>query len=164
MSTSKRPSLSLHLDTHLTEELLTDYCFVWKLTRYSLFQHRQIRQSIVNTLLMSRINPTCNRLFIFICQEKKQKPGLHLQWAGNKLLIMFFHRCSYEISCLVSWHNALACANLRIWTASEALALWYIYNNRHSLKQPQSHFHSGIPHKSHHFLLFSFIFFMAGKI
>ena len=28
LSTSKRTSLSLYLGTHLTEELLTDYCFV----------------------------------------------------------------------------------------------------------------------------------------
>ena len=72
LSTSKRPSLSLYLGTHLTEELLTDYCFVWKLPRYSLFLHRQSRQRMVNTLLMIKINPTCKRLLIFICQEKNR--------------------------------------------------------------------------------------------
>ena len=53
--------------------------FFLKLPRYSLFLNRQSKQRIVNTLLMIRINPTCNRVLIFICQGKKQKPGLHLQ-------------------------------------------------------------------------------------
>ena len=52
LSTSKRPSLSHYLGTYLTEELLTDYCFVRKLPQHSLFLHRQIRQRIVHTLLM----------------------------------------------------------------------------------------------------------------
>ena len=64
------------------------------------------KQRIVNTLLMIKINPTCNRLLIFICQEKKQKHGLYLQWAGKELLNMFFHRCNNQISCLMSWCNS----------------------------------------------------------
>ena len=75
--------LSLYLGTHLTEELITDYCFVLKLPRYFLFLHRQSRHGIVNTLLMIRINPTGNRLLIFICQEKNR----NLACISNKQVI-----------------------------------------------------------------------------
>ena len=53
------------------------------LPRYCLFLHRQIRQRIVKTLLMSTINPTCNKLFIFICQEKIR----NLACISNELVI-----------------------------------------------------------------------------
>ena len=61
----------------------------------------------------------------YLCQ-KKQKPGLYLQQAGNKLLNMFFHKCSYKISCFSElpqkhWHHS--------------------HNNINWLKQSQSHFH-----------------------
>ena len=45
---------------------------------------------------------------------KKQKPGLYLQQAGNKLLNMFFHRCSYKISCFseLAYNSSVLCVNL----------------------------------------------------
>ena len=41
----------------------------------------KVDQRMVNTLLILtiKINPTCTRLLIFICQEKKQNPGLYHQ-------------------------------------------------------------------------------------
>ena len=78
--TSERLSLSLYLGTDLKEEL-TDYCFNLKVTRvFSIPTQENIpRERMVNTLLMIKINATCKRLLIFVCQEKKQKPGLYLQ-------------------------------------------------------------------------------------
>ena len=59
--------------TYLKEEL-TDY-----FTHFESYQDvpysytgKQSRQRMVNTLLMIKINLTCKRLLIFICQEKKQ--------------------------------------------------------------------------------------------
>ena len=64
---------------------------------------------------------------------------------------MFLHRCSYENSCLVSWHNSSSVLVL-IFASELPQKHWHhIHNNRNWLKQPQSHFHWAIPHKSHHF-------------
>ena len=72
MSTSKRPSLSLYLGTPFKEEL-TDYCFILKVTRVFPYSYTgKVDQRMVNTLLMIKINPTCKRLLIFICQEKTE--------------------------------------------------------------------------------------------
>ena len=49
----------------------------------------------------------------YLCQEKKS--SLYLQQAGNKLLSLFFHRCSYKISCfseLAYMQLQCPCANL----------------------------------------------------
>ena len=44
-----------------------------------------------------------------LCQGKKQKAGLYLQQAGNKLLNMFFHifliEVAIKLAILVSWHT-----------------------------------------------------------
>ena len=63
---------------HSLKVELNDYYFILEVPGYSLFLHRQSRQRMMNTLLMIIINPTCERLLIFICQEKN-KPGLYLQ-------------------------------------------------------------------------------------
>ena len=79
LSTSKRPSLSHYLGTPFKEEL-TDYCFILKVTRIFPYSYTgKADQRMVNTLLMIKINPTCKRLLIFICQEKKLKSGLYHQ-------------------------------------------------------------------------------------
>ena len=52
-------------------------------TGYSLFLHIQSRQRMVNTLLMIKINPTCKRLLIFICQENNK----NLACISNKQVI-----------------------------------------------------------------------------
>ena len=78
----------------------------WNLPWYFLFLHRQSRPRMVNTLLMIKINPTCKRLVIFICKVKKGNLACISNKQVNKLLNIFFHRCSYKISCLVSWHNS----------------------------------------------------------
>ena len=51
---------------------------------------------------------------------KSQKPGLYLQQGGNKLLNMFFHKCSYKISCFseLAYKSSSVrtlCANLLNW-------------------------------------------------
>ena len=69
------------LGTHLKEEL-TVYCFVLKPTTSN--------------------KQCCLLIFIYVSKKpclNLQKPCLYLQQAGNKLLNMFFHRCSYKISC-----------------------------------------------------------------
>ena len=78
--TLKRPSsLSLHLGTPFKEEL-TDYCFILIVTRVLPYSYSgKVDLRMVNTLPMIKINPACKRLLIFICQEKKPKPGLHHQ-------------------------------------------------------------------------------------
>ena len=58
----------------------------------------KVDQRMVNTVLMIKINPACKRLLIFIIRKKK-RPGLYHQYASNKLLNMFFHRCSFKITC-----------------------------------------------------------------
>ena len=52
LPTPKRPSFSLHLSTHLKEELAD---LLWKLSWYSLLPHRQNIQRMVN------INPISKR-------------------------------------------------------------------------------------------------------
>ena len=94
--------------------------------------------------MISRINLWY--LLIFICVREK-KPGLYLQWAGNKLLNMFFHKCSYKISIFdeFSYNSSVLCANF---------LNCYSQNNKNWLKQSQSHFHKAIRQKSYHFLVF----------
>ena len=71
---------------------------------------------------------------------KKQKPGLYLQQAGNKLLNMFFYRCSYKISCFsVSWHTTPV--PLRKSSELPQKHWHHSHNNINGLKQPQGHFH-----------------------
>ena len=75
LSTSKRPSPSLYLGTPFT-----DYCFIFKITRAFPYSYTgKIDWRMVNTLLMIKVNPTCKRLLIFICQEKNRNPGLYHQ-------------------------------------------------------------------------------------
>ena len=52
---------------------------------------------------------------IFIYLRKKIEIWLYLQQAGIKLLNIFFHRCSYKISCFSAWVGVqlqCPCANL----------------------------------------------------
>ena len=72
LSTLKRPSsLSLHLSTPFKEEL-TDYCFILKVTRVFPYSYMGKVDQRMNTLLMTKINPTNKRLLVFICQEKNR--------------------------------------------------------------------------------------------
>ena len=112
LSTSKRSSLSLYLGT-----LFTDYCFILKVTRVFPYSYTgKVDQRMVNTLLMIKINPTCKRLLIFICQEKNR----NLACITNKQVIngqiCFFIGVALKLAVLVSWHNSLLqqcpCANL----------------------------------------------------
>ena len=67
------PQVKCYLGTHLKEEL-TNYCFNLKVTRvFPIATQEKIpRERMVNTLLMIKINATCKRLLIFICQEKNR--------------------------------------------------------------------------------------------
>ena len=76
-----KKAFSLYLGTAFKEEL-TDYCFILKFNRVFPYSYRQSRQTMVNTLLI-KINPTCKRLFIFICQEKNR----NLACISNKQVI-----------------------------------------------------------------------------
>ena len=72
--------------------------------------------------------------------RKKRKPDLHLQQTGNKLLNMFFHRCSYKISCFSELAYNSSVLNLLISNLLNCLrSNGTIHNNRNWLKQPQSH-------------------------
>ena len=90
-----KKAFPLTLLGHSLKEELTDYCFILKVT---LFLHKQSRQRMVNTLLLIQINPTCKKLLILICQEKNRNLACISNKAGNKLVNMFFHRCSLKIS------------------------------------------------------------------
>ena len=63
---------------------------------------------------------------LYFRQEEKQKAGLHLQQADNKLLNLFFFfmRCSYKISCFREFAYNSSVLVLIFWSASEALAPW----------------------------------------
>ena len=79
----KKASLSLYLGAPFKEEL-TDYCFILRVTRVFPYSYTgTVDQRMVNTLLMIKINPTCKRLLIFICQEKNR----HLACITNKQVI-----------------------------------------------------------------------------
>ena len=68
----KKAFTLLYLGTPFKEEL-TDYCFILKVTRVFPYSCTgKVDQRMVNTLLMIKINPTCKRLLIFICQEKNR--------------------------------------------------------------------------------------------
>ena len=72
-----------NLGTSFKEEL-TDYCFILKVTRVFPYSYTgKVDQRMVNTLLMIKINPTCKRLLIFICQEKNR----NLACISNKQVI-----------------------------------------------------------------------------
>ena len=74
---------------------------------------------MVNTLLMIKINPTCKRLLIFICQEKKR----NLAGISNKQVInsyiCFSIGVALKLAVLVSWHNSSSALVLIFGTASE---------------------------------------------
>ena len=62
------PSLSLYFSTPFT-----DHCFILKVTKVFPYSYTgKVDRRMVNTLLMIKINPTCKRLLIFICQEKNR--------------------------------------------------------------------------------------------
>ena len=85
----------------------------------------------------------------YLCQGKKQKPGLYLQQAGNKLLNMFLIDVAIQLAVLISWRTTPVslCKSSKLpqkhWHRS--------HNNRNWLKQPQIHFHKAIPPKSYQF-------------
>ena len=59
------------------KEELTDYCFILKVTRVFPYSYTgKVDQRMVNTSPMIKINPTCKRLLVFICQEKKTETWL----------------------------------------------------------------------------------------
>ena len=79
-----------------------------------------------------------------------KKIGIYLPQAGNKLLNMFFF-IGVALP-IVSWRTI----PVSLCQSSELPQKhWHhSHNNRNWLKQPQSHFHLAIPHRSYHFSLF----------
>ena len=99
---------------------------------------------------MININPICN--IFYLCQEK-QKPGLYLKQADNELLNMFFHRCSYKISCSSELAYNISVLALIFWTASEALVQVIVTEtDENSLKVIFTQ--QFLTKASYHFLLF----------
>ena len=72
LSTSKRPSLSLYLDTPFREEV-TDYCFILKVTRIFPYSYLgKLDQRMVNIFPMIKINPTCKRVLILYVRKETE--------------------------------------------------------------------------------------------
>ena len=69
---------------------------------------------------VKRINLCCLLIFIYV-RKKIENCGWYLQQAGNKLLNIFFHRCSHKISCFSELARNSSVLVLIFWTASEAL-------------------------------------------
>ena len=70
-----KKALPLTLLGHSFKEELTDYCFILRVNRvfpYSYTGKVDQRMVMMNTLLMIKINPTCKRSLILICQEKNR--------------------------------------------------------------------------------------------
>ena len=88
-----------------------------------LFLHTgKADERMVNTLPLIRINPTCKRLLILICQEKNRD----LACITNKQVIncqkCFFIGVALKLAVSVSWHNSLFQRSVLVlifWTASE---------------------------------------------